>query len=281
MKRSRVGFCLWIGLLLSVPSYHQDVGSVGAQARGISDWERTQGPITSITMSFVSDTTWESFGWTQDGGKGASAGPAQYVCLRCQASFCPPGATIFFHEFCGWPADLSPIPGAAWIWRAGITGATRPASLEGAYFTKLFEIPGLPTAGEIQVAVDDFAEVDVNGVTVGSTGSITDGEIAIAAQRALTRFDIGPQLVQGVNRIVIRARNFPCAAPASTGSDVAGSAVDSLTGRARDGLGQDTEDLLCSYSAAPAGVVFGGTIGFVAPTRTRTGSWGSLKALFR
>jgi hypothetical protein len=99
----------------------------------------------------------------------------------------------------GWAANLSTIPGAHWILAPGITGATPNASLAQFSFSKTFNLAGAPVSGTISVAVDDFAQVIVNGTPVGSTGSITNAAAAAAAANALTVFDITPFLVTGAN----------------------------------------------------------------------------------
>jgi len=207
-----------------------------------------------ITISFVSDTTWNSFEMNPDGSLGASLGPAQFVCAGPGAPpNCPPGATVY-GTWPGWGADLSAIPGAFWIWRPGVTGATSPADLQGAYFSKEFDLPGLPGTGAIFLAVDDFAEVSINGTVVGSTGSITDYGLAVGAQGALKQFDLTPFMVTGPNTLTIRAQN----GPGSFG-------------------GCDP----CSYAGNPARVLFGGTIGFTAPTPTQPETWRRLKTRYK
>jgi hypothetical protein len=59
------------------------------------------------------------------------------------------------------------------------------------------------------VAVDDFAEVRVNNVSVGTTGSLTDLALADSAQSSLAMFNIGSFLVPGTNIITVRAANGP------------------------------------------------------------------------
>jgi hypothetical protein len=82
------------------------------------------------------------------------------------------------------------------------------------------------------VAVDDFAQVLVNGVAVGTTGSVEDQSQSGPAQSSLAAFDITSLLVSGTNIITIRAANgaFGC---------VSGP-----------------------YNCNPTGVVFGGSLSF-------------------
>jgi len=247
------------GLAVSV-GHGQNRLQIGAKGTERTAASVSKTPMESMpasdSITFASDTSWDSFDMNSDGGMGDSLGRAQFVCLSCLASMCPPGATIFYHDFCGWDADLSPIPRGAWVWRAGVTGSTAPASLQGTYITKAIDIPGLPVSGQIFIAADDFAEISVNGVRVGSIGSTSDIELAAASQRALTQFEIGPLLAQGLNRIAIRAQNGPNSFVSSRCTD-------------------------CDYSVNPAGVVFGGALHFVGATPTRTISWGSLKVRYR
>ena len=191
-----------------------------------------QGSITTLT--FVSDTTWEVTDADPSGpGPVNSLGFAQKVCLHASApSPCPSGATLYGFPSTGWSADLSSISGAAWIWAPGITGATSPAFPAEFFFSKAFNLPGAPTAGAISVAVDDFAQVRVNGVAVGTTGSVTDMSLAGAGQSSLATFDITSFLAPGTNIITIRGANGPFACGAGP------------------------------YNCNPAGVVFGGSLSF-------------------
>lgn len=209
-----------------------------------------------VTVDFVSDPSWDSYEMNPDGTLGPAVGPAQYVCVSCQQRACPPGATIFHHP-CGWGADLSAIPGAAWVWLAGVTGATMPADLQGTLISKTFDVSGAPTSGKIYLAVDDFAEVIVNGTVVGSSGSVTDYDAAVGAQGALKEFDLAPFLVTGSNVITVRAQNGPASYTGTGGCNP------------------------CDYSGNPAGVVFGGSFSYAMPTVARSGTWGSVKIRYR
>ncbi|HJR33551.1 MAG TPA: hypothetical protein VJ817_01275 [Gemmatimonadales bacterium] len=172
---------------------------------------------SNITITFVSDVTWS----------------AQTVCVNALSPpNCPAGATLYGigGAGAGWSADLSSIPGAAWIWGLGVTGATSPAYPAEYTFSKVFDLPGVPAASSISIAADDFAEVLVNGMSAGTVGSRTDASLAGAAQNALRSFDIRPYLVRGSNVIAVRAANgvFGCGAG--------------------------------PYSCNPAGIVFGGIL---------------------
>lgn len=189
------------------------------------------------TISFVSDTTWSAFAMNPDGSPGASLGPPQ------SASWSP-----YF-------ADLTAVPGANWIWKPGVD-ASSPADLDGAFFTRQFEVPGVPVEGHIFVAVDDMAEVIVNGNSVGVTGSTSDYSAAVSAQSALRRFDLTPFLVGGSNSITLKAMNGP----------------SSFTG-GRCGP--------CGYGGNPAALVFGGSLTYELPVPTKGSTWGKLKAAYR
>jgi HYR domain len=104
------------------------------------------------------------------------------------------------------PLD-TPISGITWIWAPGITAATAPAELAQFFFTKSITLAATPTAANILVAADDFAEVLVNGTVVGTTGSTTDFSVALAAANSLKEFDIRPYLTAGANTITIRGQN--------------------------------------------------------------------------
>jgi hypothetical protein len=106
------------------------------------------------------------------------------------------------------------------------------------FISKSFLLSGHPTAGTVYLAADDFAELRVNGVVVGSVGSPTDFALAAQAQSALTAFDIGSLLKRGTNVITIKgtngSRDF---SPFCAGTS-------------------------CTYAQNPAGVVFGGSLSF-------------------
>ena len=190
------------------------------------------------TITLVSDTSWEVFNGDPASGAATSAGFAQAVCLNASAPVnCPAGATLYGYGGTGWSTDLSSIPGALWIWAPGITGATAPVELAEFFFVRKIKIKGTPTAGTILVAVDDLAEIRVNGNVVGATGSTTDASLASAAASSLTSFDITPHLKQGANTITVRGQN---------------------------GIGAFAGCMNCTYSQHPAGVVFGASISFVA-----------------
>lgn len=174
-----------------------------------------------------------AYGEDPDGNPAAPAlGAAQPVCANATApASCPAGALVYGFAGNSWTASLTAIPGAVWIWGAGIA-ASDPADLVRFYFARTFTLGAAPS-GTLSIGADDFAEVRVNGVVVGSIGSVTDFAAAGAAQSTLTAFDLTSKLVPGRNTITVAAQNGP--ASFSTCSP-------------------------CTYSGNTAGVVFGGSL---------------------
>jgi hypothetical protein len=192
------------------------------------------------TIPFASGSDWTAFsadpGLTPFLQTPNVLGPAQRVCMSAIAPpSCAPGATIYHSPFYGWTADLSPIPGAAWIWRPGITGESTPADLADYFFSDTVILAGEPTGGTIYVSADDFAAVRVNQQLVGTIGSIVDPSLA-GTHTYLTAFDIGDFLHPGRNVITVEAQNGPAY----------------FSGLCNP----------CSYALNPAGVAFGGSVGF-------------------
>jgi hypothetical protein len=188
---------------------------------------------SQTTINFVVDGTWEAFEMNADGSQGVDLGAA--VCET-------------------WAGYGNLVPGACWMWKPGVTGATL-SDLQGVYLSKQFVL-GAPISGQISVAADDFAEVRVNGHVVGSTGSVSVYNDALNAQSALKAFDLFQYLVTGLNTITVKAQNGPAA----------------FTGGACDP---------CNYSRNPAGVIFSGTLTHDAATPAKHATWGSLKAHYR
>lgn len=142
-------------------------------------------------------------------GKQTELGQAQLVCMsESSPAPCPVGAAIFGAPFSGWSADRSAVPGAEWVWAPGVDGSSNGAELAAYTFVRSFDVPGRPTHGELSIAVDDFAEVFVNGRRVGSVGSVFDPSLA-GAHAYLTTFDITALLRIGGNHIELRAKNGP------------------------------------------------------------------------
>ena len=184
--------------------------------------------IGDTIQTFVSDTTWQVFDAANN-----PVGFAQQVCLNATDPVtCPPGATIYGYPG-GWSADLSSILGATWIWAPGISGTTLSASFDQYTFIKTFDITG-PLKGYISIAVDDYAEIYINGNLVGTTGSLTSFWDAVDAKYSLHSFDIGPYLLHGANSVEIVVQNGPDVFPGYQNAN---------------------------YAQNPAGVVFGGVFG--------------------
>ena len=143
---------------------------------------------------------------------------------------------VRYHDLVSGADDAVPLesrlPGATWIWAPGVTPGTSPSESAQFYFTKSITLPSAPIAGTIRIAVDNFAEVRVNGAVVGTYGSTTDFGAGLASQQSLKTFDILPQLTAGTNTITIRAENASGFTACTT----------------------------CTYQQNPAGVVFGGSI---------------------
>ncbi len=181
------------------------------------------------SIDFVSDQSWA----VRDTAN-TPLGTAQAVCLNATVpSSCPSGATQYGYSFSGWGADLTPIPGAQWIWAPGITGNSSPSELDAYTFSKEVVLDTKAQEATIFIAVDDFSSVSVNGSLVGAIGSTTDLTLATFAQNNLTSFDIAPFLNVGNNLIAIIAQN---------------------------GIGAFAGCSSCTYSQQPAGVVFGVSI---------------------
>jgi hypothetical protein len=196
----------------------------------------------STTIHFASGSEWTSFsadpGSTPFLATPSVLGPAQRVCMTLIAPpNCAPGATIYNSPFYGWTADLSPIPGAAWIWRPGINGESTPADLADYFFSHTLILAGEPTSGTMYVSADDFAAVRVNQQLVGTIGSIVNPSLA-GTHTYLTALDISGFLHPGRNVVTVEAQNGPAYF---------------------SGLCSP-----CTYALNPAGVAFGGSVTFNA-----------------
>jgi hypothetical protein len=132
----------------------------------------------------------------------------------------------------GWTADTSAFPTAYWIWRGDVS-PYGIGDLQFGVFQKQFVLGANPR-GAIYIAADNFAEVQVNGLFAGTTGSVTDISLSSLSQSVLTMIDLGPYLVEGVNTITIVGQNGPASFAGCPG--------------------------FCTYAQNPAGVVFGGTL---------------------
>ncbi len=186
-------------------------------------------------IAFASDPSWNVAAMNPDESIGPPLGSAE--CYPMGIAFNP-----------------GQIPGACCVWLPGMTPQT-PSDMQGGFFSKDLFIPGAPVSGTIWLAVDDWAQVSVNGVIVATRGSIADGSIALAAQNPLLAFDLTPALVAGTNSVRVWARNGP--------SSFAGNCAP------------------CPYSMNGAWTFFGGSITYDSATPARRASWGSLKSIYR
>ena len=187
-------------------------------------------PIPTVAQNTLvtSDTTW-TVRAIRKNGVPKGLGYAEAVCLNAVSpTNCPPGAVLYgFGD--SWFADLSSIPGAIWIWAPGIHGLTSPADFQTFWFSKAFYVRAEPVTASISIAVDNYAEIYVNGQLVGAYGSLISGA---AAFNSLRKFSVKSFLHTGQNQLVIRAQN-----------------------------GAGTCDP-CNYAENPAGVVFGLNISY-------------------
>lgn len=90
------------------------------------------GPVRTVV--FASDADWRVYTELPKRAHKRSPtflGTAKLVCPNATSPpWCPPGAVLYGWAGTGaWSADLTVVPGAAWIWAPGITGSTSPAEL--------------------------------------------------------------------------------------------------------------------------------------------------------
>lgn len=165
----------------------------------------------TVTTTFRSQFGWPTY--TDDPAQGGTLlGPSEEVCAFSGPSVvrCPTGGVSYNTGGGDWPVQgLSAFPQARFMWAPGITGATTPADLAKYAFSRTFHLPGSPVAGSIQIAADDFAEIRVNGISVGSIGSVSDIVAAADAQSYLHPFDLTQYLRPGSNTITIIGQNGP------------------------------------------------------------------------
>jgi hypothetical protein len=181
-------------------------------------------------IALPSDGSWDVYSGLQ-AVPAAYLGKAQRVCSNATSpSVCPAGAIDYGYGGTDWAAHIDACEGNAhWIWAPGVTGASAPAELAEYYFVSRVSVPNRPTSAQVHVAVDDQAEVIVNGAAMGTIGSTTDSGAAWANQSKPTAIDIAGALVVGTNTITIRAAN---------------------------GSGVFTNCTNCTYQQNPAGVIF-------------------------
>ena len=133
--------------------------------------------------------------------------PPQNVCLRdTSPPNCPAtGATKFEHRSPGdWPADLTSIKGAKWIWAPGINGQTSPAANAEFTFEHDFILCKPLQDGTIYVAVDDSAEVFLNG---SSTPVLTSTSSRVLSTTTIPISSLHKFIDLTPNTIAIKAKN--------------------------------------------------------------------------
>ena len=144
--------------------------------------------------------------WSVYGSDGALLGAAQPVCLTADSPpGCPNHAYIWQYAGNGWMADITSLGGAQWIW-SPTASRTDFGDLAQFAFVRTVTLPAVESVS-LSIAADDFASVEVNGTTIGSLGSISDGAVSWQAQSALTTFDITSALVVGDNTIRVVGQN--------------------------------------------------------------------------
>jgi hypothetical protein len=191
-------------------------------------------PAGSCALSFLSGPDWACSSGSVTATSftvGPSLGLAIDVCLNSgDPTNCPTGAFLYDYATSGSWVGGQTFPQAYWIWRPDVAlTATAPSQV--AIFRKNFVI-GPNATGSMQIAADDFAAVFVNGVAVGSIGSVTDGSLAVAAHSGPTTIDLTSALQTGTNAVVVAAENGPYGCSSTP----------------------------CTYAQDPAAVVFEGTL---------------------
>lgn len=166
--------------------------------------------VVSVNIaSDAADSYWQVFDANEKLVSDANGNPIppQNVCLNDRSPpNCPPGAMKYGHVSPGdWPTSLKDIPGAKWIWAPNITGQTSPAANAEFTFTHDFYLCRPSQDGTIYIAVDDSAQVSINGNSVLTTTS-----------NQLTKKTVSTNLLYGVltsgfpprkNTITIKAKN--------------------------------------------------------------------------
>lgn len=192
-------------------------------------------PTHAASLTLASNASWNAFSMNPDGSVGTALGSAE--CYSLPVAF-----------------DVATIPGACCIWLPGMTPSSS-SNLQGVFFRKTISIAGTPTSATIVLAVDDWAEISINGAIVATRGSITNVTEAAAAQYPLASYDITRFLRHGNNDLQVWARNGP-------GSFAGGCEP-------------------CPLSANGAWVYFGGSITYDNPVPTMRSTWAHAKQIYR
>jgi hypothetical protein len=189
-------------------------------------------PAKPHVVTFASGPNWPSFVGKLSAIVLPTIGPAKLVCVNAGSPpACPAGAISYGFPGTSWGADRAALFGGQWIWRADV--APLAPAQDGAGFEKEFTLGRDPT-GMIRIAAADYAEVLVDSVVVGTTGSLQDVGFAWTAQSTWKELDLTPFLHEGQNVITVIALKAPVACHPSA----------------------------CLYAQAPAGVVFGGSLSY-------------------
>jgi len=208
----------------------QDVGVAEPNDRVNSVQEvalEDAGKHPNITLA--SDANWEVYS-SRNLEPAAYLGQAQPVCASVESAAECPNAVLFNVGSHGWSGRIDACEKEArWIWAPGIVGTTAPSEMAQYYFVNHVTLASRPASAKIRLAVDDQAEILINGTAIATIGSTTDKEVAWASQINPSTFDIASALVTGPNTIVIRAAN---------------------------GSGAFSNCTQCTYRQNPAGVVF-------------------------
>jgi len=188
-----------------------------------------QAAVKGQSITLESDVNWDVYSNRSQEQK-AFLGKAQLVCANTTIpAGCPAGA-VNYNLAGAWSARIDGCQGnARWIWAPGISAESTPAEASEYYFVNHVSLPGGPVSARIYLAVDDEAEVIVNGTSIGTIGSTTDYGVAWASQSEPTSLYITRALLAGQNTMTIRAAN---------------------------GVGTFAGCVDCTYQQHPAGVMF-------------------------
>ena len=167
----------------------------------------TQAALRGQAITLESDINWDVYS-NSSLEKQAYLGKAQVVCSEPGIpAGCPTGAVVY-HSGGDWGARIEACRGnARWIWAPGITATTAPSESAEYYFVSHVSLPGVPVSARLYLAVDDEAEVIVNGSLVGMFGSTSDYGVAMASQSSPKTLYITSALITGLNTITIHAAN--------------------------------------------------------------------------
>ncbi|MBL8158582.1 hypothetical protein JNK62_03565 [bacterium] len=174
------------------------VGAGGAIVNGtsafFSDTETSQGnTFTAGAIDLKVDHTLQTYNGNLVGGSLTIVSDTQTT-----VNGDPAIALAFVHP--GWTAT-GEIPGATWIW--GTQGPTDPTTDESFTFTRTFNWSGPATTATLQVAADNYYDVDLNGQDVGA--ELADENNFQAG--TYDTYDVLTKLVPGVNTLTFVVTN--------------------------------------------------------------------------